>query len=58
MTATVWRKSSYSANEGTCVEVAVAQVVGVRDSKDRTGGQLRVSARAWSAVLIRLRADR
>lgn len=35
-----WRKSSYSANEGNCVELA--NIGGVRDSKNPAGGNLRV----------------
>lgn len=52
----LWRKSSYSgASEGStndCVEVAVAaHEVGVRDTKSRAGGQLTVTAAAWSAFV-------
>jgi hypothetical protein len=56
MTVPVWRKSPHSGDHSSCVEVAVGPVVGVRDTKDRAGGQLSVSARAWSAVVARLRA--
>ena len=47
-----WRKSSYSANEGTdCVEVAFAsEAVGVRDSKNTTA-RLAFSRAAWRAFL-------
>ncbi|MGW4112197.1 DUF397 domain-containing protein [Actinosynnema sp. NPDC004786] len=50
-----WRKSSYSANEGTdCVEVVVAsEAVGVRDSKNTTP-RLVFSPAAWRAFLDRL----
>jgi hypothetical protein len=58
MTAPTWRKSTYSGNEGTCVEVALGQAVGVRDTKDRAAGQLTVSQRAWSAALAQLRTAR
>lgn len=49
----VWRKSTYSTGQGgQCVEVgAAAEVVGVRDTKDRDGGQLTVSSRAWRAFV-------
>lgn len=48
----MWRKSSYSGSETECVEVALTQnVVGVRDTKDRDGGTLSLSASAWSALL-------
>lgn len=48
-----WRKSSYSGNTGgACVEVApLPDTVAVRDSKYRDGGNLVVSATAWSAFV-------
>ncbi|MDI2029005.1 DUF397 domain-containing protein [Saccharopolyspora sp. TS4A08] len=51
-----WRKSSRSAVEGNCVEVAVApEVVGVRDSKDRQGGVLVFSSDRWAEFVEGLR---
>ena len=46
-----WRKSSHSgANGGSCVEVAgTAQVVLVRDTKDRDSRMLAFTAEAWRA---------
>jgi hypothetical protein len=53
---TDWRVSSYSDNGSNCVEVRVAAgAVNVRDTKDRDGGQLDVSALAWRAAAARLR---
>jgi hypothetical protein len=47
-----WRKSSYSGSQTNCVEVArFPGVAGVRDSKARHSGELRVSRAAWSAFL-------
>jgi hypothetical protein len=47
-----WRKSSYSANGGNCVEVAnLPGVVSVRDSKNPDGPRLAVADIAWSAFL-------
>ncbi|MFI1856082.1 DUF397 domain-containing protein [Streptomyces sp. NPDC020480] len=50
-----WFKSSYSQNEGTvCVEIAHlprATQVAIRDSKDKTGPALLVSAAAWAAFI-------
>lgn len=53
-----WRKSTYSGNaNGECVEVglAVGTPVGVRDTKDREGGQLAVLAAAWEGFLADLK---
>jgi hypothetical protein len=43
-----WRKASYSATNGNCVEVADATgAVLVRDTTNRAGAVLAVSADAW-----------
>lgn len=47
-----WRKSSYSSGNNACVEVAhAAALVGVRDSKSRGSGALRLTATGWRAFL-------
>lgn len=47
-----WFKSSYSGTQGdNCVEVATANSIHVRDSKQREGGQLVLSPTAWSAFI-------
>jgi hypothetical protein len=48
-----WRTSSYTGNGGgNCVETASGNgVIMVRDTKDRDGGTLALSADAWSAFL-------
>jgi Domain of unknown function (DUF397) len=47
MTEPTWRKSSYSG-EGNCLELSdQAGRVLVRDTQDRQGPVLTVSARAW-----------
>ncbi|WTJ22089.1 DUF397 domain-containing protein [Streptomyces pseudovenezuelae] len=47
-----WFKSSYSDNTGgECVEVAVASVIYVRDSKAPTGPHVTVSPTAWTSFL-------
>ena len=54
-----WRKSTYSgSNGGQCVEVgtAVSGVV-VRDTADRAGAVLAVSAGAWRALLAEVRVS-
>ncbi len=44
-----WRKSSYSDTNGNCVETAgEGSVVLVRDTTNRDGGTLVVSASAWA----------
>jgi hypothetical protein len=47
-----WRKASYSATNGNCVEVADApSLVLVRDTTDRDGGALAFSADAWASFI-------
>ncbi|QWF76679.1 DUF397 domain-containing protein [Amycolatopsis sp. CA-230715] len=50
-----WRTSSYSGQQGDCVEVKLDTAIGVRDTKDRTGGDLDLHPSAWNALLTRLR---
>jgi hypothetical protein len=57
----LWRKSSYSSNNGgQCIEVggAIPGVVPVRDSKDPEGPALIFSADAWSAFVSDVQAGR
>ncbi|MEV4600674.1 DUF397 domain-containing protein [Amycolatopsis sp. NPDC049253] len=51
-----WRTSSYSQQNSDCVEVAVSEEIGVRDTKNREAGQLTVSREAWQGVLAALQA--
>jgi hypothetical protein len=46
-----WRKASYTNGGENCVEVANAEGVAVRDTKDRGGVTLTVSAAAWRVFL-------
>ncbi|WP_406740236.1 DUF397 domain-containing protein [Streptomyces atratus] len=47
-----WIKSSYSAADNECVEVALARpLVGVRDSKAMQGPELALTANAFAAFL-------
>ena len=59
LSAAVWRKSSYSNQDGgNCVEVAdsFTGVVPVRDSKDPDGPALVFPAAAWAAFVAGVRA--
>jgi hypothetical protein len=57
--AATWRKSSYSGEYGTCVEIAVAvPLVGVRDSKSIETGHLTITTPQWTAFVGAVRADR
>ncbi len=48
-----WRKSSYSAACGDCVEVGLLKNghIGVRDSKDATKAALGITAADWRAFV-------
>jgi hypothetical protein len=51
----VWRKSSFSTETADCVEVAypmAAPIVGIRDSKNPTGGVLLASLSAWEGFRL------
>ena len=49
---TTWRKSSYSGSQTNCIEVgSVTGAVRVRDTKDRQGPALAVSAGAWRRLM-------
>ena len=51
-----WRKSTYSTGSGgDCVEVASDDMVLVRDTTNRDGGTLAVSAAAWERFLDGIR---
>ncbi|WLW55373.1 DUF397 domain-containing protein [Streptomyces sp. YU58] len=55
-----WFKSTYSSSgDGDCVEVALTPAtVHVRDSKDREGARLAVSAVAWAEFMNAGHEDR
>ncbi|MGQ0774967.1 MAG: DUF397 domain-containing protein [Pseudonocardiales bacterium] len=52
-----WRKSTYSLDEGMCVEVADLADRGriVRDSKDPAGPTLRFTPSEWAAFTTGIR---
>jgi hypothetical protein len=54
-----WRTSSYSASNGSCVEIApLTDGTAVRDTKDRDGGMLTVGQRAWDVFRATVKAGR
>lgn len=55
-----WKKSSYSAANGDCVEVArlANDSVGVRDSKNIAQPVLGFTHAAWQAFVGDIKADR
>ncbi|MGX1851435.1 DUF397 domain-containing protein [Streptomyces sp. NBC_01456] len=58
LSTAVWRKSSYSNNDGgVCVEVAdhIPGLVPVRDSKNPHGPALLIPDRAWTAFISGLK---
>ncbi len=58
--AVTWKKSSWSAHNGNCVEVAAlpASSVGVRDSKDANSPVLIFDHGAWSHFLVNVKNGR
>jgi hypothetical protein len=52
-----WRKSSYSGQDGNCVEMArnLPGLVAIRDSKAPDGAKLVVSRETWQMFLKGLR---
>lgn len=55
----LWRKSSYSNAQASCVEVAApAGAVAVRDTKDREGPALAFSPQEWRAFLTEIKTGR
>lgn len=55
-----WRKSSYSSGSGgACVETASdAGMILVRDTTNRDGATINVSASAWRGLLNEVRSGR
>jgi hypothetical protein len=60
LTRADWRKSSYSSNNGNCVEVArsLPGMAAVRDSKDPGGSVLAIESAGWRAFIADVKAGR
>ncbi|MFF2352343.1 DUF397 domain-containing protein [Kitasatospora sp. NPDC058115] len=58
LTTAQWRKSTYSNNGGSCVEVAhnFPGLAPVRDSKDPTGPALVFPSDAWQSFVTAIQA--
>jgi len=54
-----WHKSSYSSQDGNCVEVAtnLPGTVAVRDSKYRQGPALAVSCHDWQVFVRKVSSE-
>ena len=54
-----WRKSSYSADQGACVEITQSPPLGmaVRDSMDAGGPQLLFTVAGWHAFTRKVMGD-
>ncbi|MEU3233621.1 DUF397 domain-containing protein [Nocardiopsis alba] len=53
----LWHKSSYSGNQGHCVEAMEGKVTKLRDTQNRNLGHLEVPAPEWNALLSALRTS-
>jgi hypothetical protein len=52
----IWRKSTASGGNGSCVEVAdLGTIVAVRDSKDQSGPVLVISSESWQVLTSRIK---
>ncbi|MEU3017084.1 DUF397 domain-containing protein [Nocardiopsis sp. NPDC007018] len=54
-----FRKSSYSATQNDCVEIAdLPNGAAVRDTKNRSAGHLTFASQEWAAMLSTARTER
>ncbi|WP_158887189.1 DUF397 domain-containing protein [Amycolatopsis anabasis] len=53
-----WRTSSYTGENGDCIEVALGvRRTQVRDTKDRGGGSLNLSSQSWAAFVAAIKTS-
>ena len=53
----LWRKSTYSGGNGSCIEIAdLGTAAAVRDSKDRNGPKLIFAAGDWRSFTDSVKA--
>lgn len=58
LTRAVWRTSSYSGGNGSCVEIAdLGEHIAVRDSKDRQGPKLVFTRDEWREFIQELKTE-
>jgi hypothetical protein len=58
LTRAVWRKSSYSGGNGSCVEIAhLGTAVAIRDSKDPEGPVLIATADVWHSFIRHIKGQ-
>ncbi|WP_084643526.1 DUF397 domain-containing protein [Actinoalloteichus hymeniacidonis] len=54
-----WQKSAHSGGQSQCVEVGQAPgLIGIRDTKNRTGGTLVIERGAFGIFLAAVKANR
>ncbi|PSK86237.1 uncharacterized protein DUF397 [Murinocardiopsis flavida] len=51
LSASAWSKSSYSASQSNCVEVAMPGAVLVRDTRNRELGHIAFTRAEWASFL-------
>jgi len=55
----LWRKSTYSGGNGSCIEIAdLGTAAAVRDSKDRNGPKLIFAADDWRSFVDTIKAGK
>jgi hypothetical protein len=53
-----WRKATHSNGSGNCVEVGTApRAILIRDTTNRSGATLTVSAETWRVLIGKVRAS-